>query len=108
MKANDVGSKFEKERGLSGWLALHWRLKDFHIDRSAIDFTDFARTCWFGPLDLTAAPIVDGDLALRGERIDRAPDDVFEIAMSAAQERHQAVNWLFEGPERYSQTCKST
>jgi hypothetical protein len=53
-------------------------------------------------------PLVEGDLELRGERIDRAPEDVFSSAHSAAQERHQAANWLWEGPERYSEASVAT
>jgi hypothetical protein len=45
---------------------------------------------------------------MRGERIDRAAPDVFSSAHSAAQERHQAVNWLWEGPRRYSRASVAT
>lgn len=82
--------------------ALHWRMRNFHVNPGVMDFADFARTCWFGPLDLTGLPLVEGDLALGGERLDRTPEDEFSSAHSAAQERHQAANWLWEGPERYS------
>jgi len=73
-----------------------------------LDFAEYARTCWFGPLDISGLPLIDGDLGLRGERIDRAPDEVFSSAHSTAQERHQAVNWLREGPERYSEASVAT
>jgi hypothetical protein len=88
--------------------ALHWRLRNYYVNPGVLDFADFARTRDFGPLDLTGAPLVDGDLALRGERIDRAPREVFSSAHSAAQERHQAANWLWEGPERYSRASVAT
>jgi uncharacterized protein DUF4272 len=88
--------------------ALHWRLRNFHVTPGVMDFADYARNCWFGPLDLTGLRLVKGDLALRGNRIDRAPLDVFSSAHSAAQERHQAANWLWEGPERYSQASVAT
>jgi hypothetical protein len=88
--------------------ALHWRLRDYSVNPKVMDFAEYARTCWFGPLDLTALPLVDGDLALRGERIDLAPPEVFSSAHSIAQERHQAVNWLWEGPERYSRASVAT
>ena len=73
-----------------------------------MDFARFARTCWFGPLDLGGVPLVEGDLAIKGERIDRAPPGAFSSAHSAAQERHQAANWLWEGPERYSDASVAT
>jgi hypothetical protein len=88
--------------------ALHWRLRDFTVQPKAMDFGEFARTCWFGPLDLSGLPLVEGDLGLRGARIDRAPPEMFSNARSAAQERHQAANWLWEGPARYSEASLAT
>jgi hypothetical protein len=43
-----------------------------------------------------------------GERIDRASGDVFSSCHSASQERHQAANWLREGPETYSEASVAT
>ena len=88
--------------------AIHWRLRNYHIRPEVMDFADFARTCWFGPLDLTGLPLIKGDLALQGKRIDKAPTDVFSTAHSASQERHQAANWLWEGPEFYSEASVAT
>ncbi len=88
--------------------ALHWRLRNYHLHPAVIDFTEYAKTCWFGPLDISGFPLVGGDLALRGERIDKAPRDAFSTAQSAAQERHQAANWLVDGPERYSEASVAT
>ncbi len=88
--------------------ALHWRLRNFHVNPGVLDFAEYARTCWFGALDITGLPLVAGDLGLRGRRIDQAEADVFSSAHSTAQERHQAVNWLWEGPERYSQASVAT
>ena len=88
--------------------ALHWRLRNYQINPGVMDFAEFARTCWFGPLDLTGLSLVEGDLGLLNKRLDHAPEDVFSSAHSAARERHQAVNWLWEGPERYSQASVAT
>jgi hypothetical protein len=88
--------------------ALHWRLRNYHINPGVMDFVEYARTCWFGPLEVSGLPLVEGDLGLRGERIDRAAPDVFASAHSAAQERHQAANWLWEGPARYSEASVAT
>jgi hypothetical protein len=88
--------------------ALHWRLRDFYLNRRVMDFAAFARTCSFGPLDVTGLPLVEDDLGLRGARIDRATRDVFSSAHSAAQERHQAANWLWEGPRQYSRASVAT
>jgi hypothetical protein len=88
--------------------ALHWRLRNFYLHSGVMDFAEFARTCSFGPLDITGLPVVDGDLGLQGARIDQAPPDVFSSAHSATQERHQAVNWLWEGPRQYSLASVAT
>ena len=90
------------------FFALHWRLRNFQINRKVMDFAEFARTCWFGPLDISGLPLVEGDLGLQGKRIDRASSDVFSSAHSSAQERHQAANWLWEGPERYFDASVAT
>jgi hypothetical protein len=88
--------------------ALHWRLRNFRLRPEVMDFAEFARTCWFGPLNISGLPLIEGDLGLRGERLDRASPDLFSAAHSAAQERHQAANWLWEGPERYSEASVAT
>jgi hypothetical protein len=88
--------------------ALHWRLRNQFVNPGVLDLTEFARTCSFGPLDLTGLPLVEGDLGLQGQRIDRAAVNVFASAHSTAQERHQAANWLWEGPGLYSQASVAT
>jgi hypothetical protein len=87
---------------------LHWRLRNYRIHRTLVDFADFSKTCWFGPLDVSGLPLVDGDLALNGKRLDRASEETFASALSASLERHKAVNWLWAGPERYSQASEAT
>jgi hypothetical protein len=88
--------------------ALHWRLRNYYANPGVMDFAEFARTCWFGPLDITGLPLVEGDLGIGGVRIDLAPQDAFSTAHSTSQERHQAANWLWEGPERYSHASVAT
>lgn len=88
--------------------ALHWRLRQFTLKPAAMEFAEFARTCWFGPLDISGMPLMEGDLALQGQRLDRVPRDVLETVHSSAQERHQAANWLCEGPGPYSAASVAT
>jgi hypothetical protein len=59
-------------------------------------------------VDITGLPLVDGDLAIKGRRIDRADPNAFRAALSAAQERHQAANWLRDGPKSYSDASVAT
>lgn len=88
--------------------ALHWRLRNYGLRPTVMDFADYARTCWFGPLDLTGLALANGDLAIGGKRLDQASEELFARTRSAAQERHLAVNWLWEGPERYSEASTDT
>lgn len=88
--------------------ALHWRLRNFSLRPEVMDFAKFAAECWFGPLDITGLPLVDGDLAVQGERLDRASPEAVSAARSTAFERHRAANWLWEGPERFSEASEAT
>ncbi len=88
--------------------ALHWRLRNYRIHPGVMDFAEFARTAWFGPLRIEGIPLVKGDLALKGKRLDKANPDDFDAASSTATERHQAANWLLDGPVRYSEASTHT
>jgi hypothetical protein len=88
--------------------ALHWRLRNYGIRPNVMDFAEFARTAWFGPLNITGLPLADGDLSIEGRRIDRAPPEALGRAGSVAHERHKAANWLWEGPALYSLADTST
>lgn len=88
--------------------ALHWRLLDFRLRPEAMNFSDFARTASFGPLDITGLSMVEQDLAVTGQRLDRAQPEARARAESAVRERHMAINWLCEGPVRYSQARADT
>lgn len=88
--------------------ALHWRLRNFSLRPEVMDFAEFARTAWFGPLDLTDLPLEKGDLAIGNVRLDRADADAFASTHSASLERHKAINWLWEGPEIYSEARTDT
>jgi hypothetical protein len=87
---------------------LHWRLRAFTLRPQRMDIAEFARTSWFGPLDLTGLPLAEGDLAIRGAPIDRAAPSLFIAVHSATQERHLAADWLCDGPERCSEADAST
>jgi hypothetical protein len=97
-------------------LAIHWRLVNYRLRPEAIDFVavteqsfaEFDRTWWFSPEEVAALPLVGGDLAVEGARLDRATQDAFSKASSTALERHMASNWLLDGPERYSETSADT
>jgi hypothetical protein len=97
-------------------LAINWRLTNFYVRPTAIDFIgvteasfgNYDRTAWFSSQEVAQLPLVEGDLAIRGARLDRISPDEFSIARSIAHERHRAANWLCEGPDEYSATDVST
>ncbi len=51
---------------------------------------------------------VDDDLALGEVAISQAPEPEFQKALSTANERHLASNWLVDGGQVYSETGTST
>ncbi len=106
---NPILSTRDEIRTLRGQLfAVHWRLRNFDKCREVLDFEDFAKTCWFGPLDIDNLPLIDGDLSVQGSRLDRTLPDNLEKAHSIAMERHMAANWLWDGPARYSEASRDT
>lgn len=89
--------------------AIHWRTREFRLRPGTLDFVDLAvRMPWMSESAVRALPLVDGDLAIGGVRIDRASADAVDTASSIATERHLAINWLCDGPELYSETDGST
>ncbi len=88
--------------------AVHWRLRNYSLTATKMDFAEFAETCWFGPLNISTMSLIEGDMALGGVRIDCVTKEVFSSAHSASQERHQAANWLCEGPKCYSEASLDT
>lgn len=89
------------------YLTIHWRLMQFTIDPGPIDFPGLiARQNW--GLTLANIPLVEGDLAIQGQRIDRVPEDWRHHVLSIAQERHRAFNWLMGLDPIYSDVPTDT
>jgi hypothetical protein len=99
----------EIRQGCARAFAIHWRLRQFTmVDRSPIDFAEFARSAWFGPLDITGIRLVEKDLAVGQKSISKAREDNVGMVCSSAMERHVAFNWLMGETEIYSETGAST
>jgi hypothetical protein len=99
----------EIEEFRAAMLGYHWRLRQFkYVNPDPMDFTVFAAKCWFGSFDLSGFELIDNDLAILGERIDRVKEETLADAMSIALERHLAANWLCDGPAVYSESDVST
>jgi Domain of unknown function (DUF4272) len=108
LESPDLRSRAEIGTLRNRLLPIHWRIRNYGIRPSAFDFAEHARTCDWGPLDITDLPLVDGDLSIRGKRLDRADSEAVGIAHSAAMERHKAANWLRDGPKQYSLASEAT
>lgn len=87
-------------------LALHWRLRQFSLNPEHMDFESFARTAYFGPLDVGGLDLVRGDLAVDGRPLMDVGESRWNECMSIARERQQAANWLCGQEVLYSDvTC---
>jgi len=98
----------EIEHWTDTYLTLHWRLQQFSLDRSPMDFVNFVSRCTWGPLTTEELELIDGDLAVQGHRIDRISEGSYRTALSIAQERHRAFNWLLGGGPKYSEVTTDT
>ncbi|MFO0686030.1 MAG: DUF4272 domain-containing protein [Sandaracinus sp.] len=89
--------------------SIHWRLVDWRVSPKAIDFAEVARRSTFG-LVTDDAMLLDGDLAIVGSPIAKAPRDAIGMTESIARERHQAGNWLVgdQPAQRYSDVGTDT
>src|SRR5262249_54312979 len=90
------------------YLTIHWRLREYSINPGAIDFADNVEHCVWGPLTLSEIDLIEGDLGIGGERIDRVSEDCRRETLSIVQERHQALNWLLGFAPAYSEVATDT
>jgi hypothetical protein len=101
-------STAEIEHWTDAYLTPHWRLRQYSLHREAINFESYVQSCTWGPLSRAEFQLIDGDLAIAGSRLDRVPDPMFRRALSIAQERHQAFNWLIGEEPTYSLVTTDT
>jgi hypothetical protein len=101
----DVG---EIQRWRNTYLTIHWRLRQYGIDHASLDLADVVSCFNWGPLKIEDLDLIDGDLAIRGRRIDRASGDDREHTRSIAMERHKAFNWLLGSNPIYSAVSTDT
>jgi hypothetical protein len=85
---------------------LHWRMRQYSLDRKPMKFAEFANTAWFGPLSLAGVRLVSDDLEVRGVPVWDASEEDWREVLSIARERQQAANWLIGQESIYSEvTC---
>lgn len=103
-----VRSEEEIDRLSKSIFGLHWRVRDFTMRPQSMNFAEFARDCWFGPLEINDFRLLKGDLAIGDWPVSEAPEQEFRRVLSATMERHIAVNWLQGFHRVYSKTDCST
>ena len=84
-------------------LALHWRLRDFSIRPTLMDFVEFSKKCWFGSFDVSGFRLIQGDLAIGDCALTETDPDELSRVSSIAVERHTAINWLRGDSAIYSE-----
>lgn len=89
-------------------LGLHWRMRELRLRGKPMDFRSFARSCWFGTMDVEGVPFAGDDLAVNGVPVAEAKEADVARTMSIAYERHLAINWLRGFHVVYSETDVST
>lgn len=88
--------------------ALHWRIADFRLRRTPINFRAFAQEAWFGPLDITGLSLIDDDLAFGNQPIGSISGHDFSMQQRLTEERRRAVEWLVGNDTIYSGVDLST
>ncbi|MBI4614204.1 MAG: DUF4272 domain-containing protein [Planctomycetes bacterium] len=87
---------------------VHWRLREFSLRHTAMDFQALCKASWFGPFSLSGVQILENDLAVAGKPLAFASAASVRLATSIASERHQAANWLADATVPFSETDTST
>lgn len=88
--------------------ALDWRLADFQLQRKSLNFSDFAKTAWFGPLNVEGLRFMNGDLSIGGYAISEAGDEARSLRRLITINRRRAAEWLLGQNETYSEVDLST
>jgi hypothetical protein len=73
---------------------LHWRVRDFSLNRRSYDFESLARKAWGEPVLRHGLRIQKKDLCVRGVPISSAKESDWRTLVIITQERHRASNWL--------------
>ena len=73
---------------------LHWRVRDFSLNKRSYDFESLARKAWGEPVLRHGLVLCERDLCVGGVPISRAEERVCRTLASITQERHRASNWL--------------
>ncbi len=101
-------STSEIEQKANTYLTLHWRLVEQDDHPGRMDFVSYVAKCDWAALRIDELEILDGDLAIKGVPIDQVDYAEFRQALSIAQERQRAFDWLLGFDPLYSQVAADT
>ncbi|MBJ6980263.1 DUF4272 domain-containing protein [Luteimonas sp. MC1782] len=102
LEAASLRPEHEIDSFLARQLAVHWRLREYALRPGPMDFAAVVATGGWARLDIDAAALIDRDLAIDGDPIDRAASDAISRCTSIASERHRAASWLAGADPLYS------
>jgi hypothetical protein len=99
----------ERKRYARQARGIQWRLREVALRRRPVDLVRFAARPPFGePFDLEGVPLVGKDLSLGGLAVHKASLAAVRNALSIAEERHVAANWLIGTARLYSEVDTPT
>lgn len=87
---------------------VHARLRAYLHQNQVFDVEGRRFDSWFANVTSVRVEKIDGDLAIRGERIDRAPQQLVRECNSIVVERRVAVQWVLGLHRLYSQITTDT
>lgn len=88
--------------------ALDWRQADYQLKKTSLNFEEFAKTAWFGPLNVEGLKFVRGDLSIGGVAISDAGEETRGMCRLTTVNRRRAAEWLLGQTEIYSEVDLST
>ncbi len=73
---------------------IHWRVRDFSLNRRRYDFESLAQKAWGEPVLRHGLVLRERDLCVNGVPISQSEESAWRALVSITQERHRASNWL--------------
>ena len=73
---------------------VHWRIRDFSINKKGYDFESLARKAWGEPITRHGLTLSENDISLNGVPLSKPAESEWRPFSSITRERHQASNWL--------------
>lgn len=107
-RASQLRSELEIQMLADKLFALDWRQADYQLKKTPLNFEEFAKTAWFGPLNVEGLRFVGGDLSIGGVAISAADEEARGMCRLTTMNRRRAAEWLLGQSEVYSEVDLST